>query len=287
VLLPHFKEQGKPFMLLYWSSDPDGTQHSQRDSVSELDARHQRPDLVRRHQGGGRRLSRDHDDAEGARLDKTTNIFVTADHGFSTVSKQSKTSPSTRNQLPDDSARVSAAGFLAIDLAEALDLPLHEPSPKARRRLQRRQASAPRQRDPRQDPAKPEWSSRQRRQRPDLSPAGQRQELAPKVVKACWRRTTPAACSSTTSSGAFPARCRSSPSAERSARARRRPRSWSTSARRTIGCDQPLFCAVTVTDATADAGPGPSRQLQPRRHGEFHGRDRPGLQGGLQSTRRR
>ena len=36
VLLPHFKESGKPFMLLYWSSDPDGTQHSQRDSLNEL-----------------------------------------------------------------------------------------------------------------------------------------------------------------------------------------------------------------------------------------------------------
>jgi hypothetical protein len=36
VLLPHFKEQKKPFMLLYWSSDPDGTQHSQRDSLGEF-----------------------------------------------------------------------------------------------------------------------------------------------------------------------------------------------------------------------------------------------------------
>ena len=36
VLLPYFKESKKPFMLLYWSSDPDGTQHSQRDSVNEL-----------------------------------------------------------------------------------------------------------------------------------------------------------------------------------------------------------------------------------------------------------
>jgi hypothetical protein len=36
VLLPYFKENRKPFMLLYWSSDPDGTQHSQRDSVNEL-----------------------------------------------------------------------------------------------------------------------------------------------------------------------------------------------------------------------------------------------------------
>ena len=37
VLLPHYKETGKPFMLLYWSSDPDGTQHSQLDSENDLD----------------------------------------------------------------------------------------------------------------------------------------------------------------------------------------------------------------------------------------------------------
>jgi hypothetical protein len=36
VLLPHFKASGKPFMLVYWSPDPDGTQHSQLDSANEL-----------------------------------------------------------------------------------------------------------------------------------------------------------------------------------------------------------------------------------------------------------
>ena len=36
VLLPYFKENKTPFMLLYWSSDPDGTQHSQRDSINDL-----------------------------------------------------------------------------------------------------------------------------------------------------------------------------------------------------------------------------------------------------------
>jgi arylsulfatase A-like enzyme len=49
-------------------------------------------------------------------LDKNTDIFVTADHGFLTISHESKTSPSAKDgQL--------AQGFLASDLASALSLP--------------------------------------------------------------------------------------------------------------------------------------------------------------------
>src|SRR5262249_56603957 len=36
VVLPLFKERGKPFMLVFWSRDPDGTQHNQGDSLSRL-----------------------------------------------------------------------------------------------------------------------------------------------------------------------------------------------------------------------------------------------------------
>jgi hypothetical protein len=32
VVLPLFKERGKPFMLVFWSRDPDGTQHNQGDA---------------------------------------------------------------------------------------------------------------------------------------------------------------------------------------------------------------------------------------------------------------
>src|SRR5262249_23957754 len=32
VLLPRFKREGKPFALVYWSRDPDGSQHNHGDS---------------------------------------------------------------------------------------------------------------------------------------------------------------------------------------------------------------------------------------------------------------
>ena len=28
IVLPHFKEAGKPFALLFWSRDPDMSQHN-------------------------------------------------------------------------------------------------------------------------------------------------------------------------------------------------------------------------------------------------------------------
>src|SRR5262245_64590666 len=36
VVLPMFKERGKPFVLVFWSRDPDGTQHNQGDSLQRL-----------------------------------------------------------------------------------------------------------------------------------------------------------------------------------------------------------------------------------------------------------
>ena len=63
-------------------------------------------------------------------LDTTTNLFITADHGFSTVSKQSSTSPAAKLTYEGVPAGQLPPGFLAIDLATALDLPLHEPFAK-------------------------------------------------------------------------------------------------------------------------------------------------------------
>jgi hypothetical protein len=36
VVLPIFKARNKPFVLVYWSRDPDGTQHAQGDSLNAL-----------------------------------------------------------------------------------------------------------------------------------------------------------------------------------------------------------------------------------------------------------
>ena len=109
MLLPHYKEQGKPFMLLYWSSDPDGTQHSQRDSLNELMPGINGPTSLAAIKVADDDLAAIMATLKELGLDASTNIFVTADHGFSTISKQSKTSPSAKHQLRDDSGRAAAA----------------------------------------------------------------------------------------------------------------------------------------------------------------------------------
>jgi arylsulfatase A-like enzyme len=57
-------------------------------------------------------------------LDSNTDIFVTADHGFVTVSKASATSPSARTANGNGEL---TSGFLAKDLALALGLPIRNP----------------------------------------------------------------------------------------------------------------------------------------------------------------
>jgi arylsulfatase A-like enzyme len=63
-------------------------------------------------------------------LAATTDIVIAADHGFSTISKESKTSPAAQASYADVPAGLLPSGFLAIDLAKALVLPLHDPEKK-------------------------------------------------------------------------------------------------------------------------------------------------------------
>ena len=128
VLLPHFKENKKPFMLMYWSSDPDGTQHTQRDSVNELVPGINGPTSLAAIKVADDDLAAIVAALKELGLESDTNIFITADHGFSTVSKQSKTSPSAKLKYENVPEGQLPPGFLAIDLAHALNLPLHEPS---------------------------------------------------------------------------------------------------------------------------------------------------------------
>jgi hypothetical protein len=63
-------------------------------------------------------------------LSASTNIIVSADHGFSTISKESKTSPSAKVAYDDTPKDFLPMGFVALDLAKALDLPLFDPNDK-------------------------------------------------------------------------------------------------------------------------------------------------------------
>ena len=128
VLLPRFKARGKPFAMVFWSRDPDGTQHNQGDSLGSLTPGINGPTSMAAIRNADTDLARLRAALAKLGLDKTTDILVTADHGFSVTSKQSATSAAAKGRYPDVRAGELPPGFLALDLGKALGLPVWEPA---------------------------------------------------------------------------------------------------------------------------------------------------------------
>jgi hypothetical protein len=135
AVLPLLQRRARPFVLLYWSRDPDGTQHNQGDSLNALVPGINGPT--------SRAAVRDADDnlrqildylRADAALAATTDVFVTSDHGFATISKHdidarhhASASESAAVSYADVPAGFLPPGFLAIDLAQYLQQPLYDP----------------------------------------------------------------------------------------------------------------------------------------------------------------
>jgi len=98
VVLPMFKERGTPFVLIFWSRDPDGTQHNQGDSLNRLTPGINGPTSLA--------AIKNADDAL-AKLRGALEMLGLAD---------------TTDLLPP--------GFLALDLGVALGLPVFDPDAK-------------------------------------------------------------------------------------------------------------------------------------------------------------
>ena len=124
VLIPRFKAQRKPFVLVFWSLDPDGAQHGNGDSLNSLTPGINGPTSRAAIRNASNDLQALRDALKAQGLDATTDIVVTADHGFSTKSLESKTSAAASFRYPDIKPGFLPHGFLAIDLAKALGLPL-------------------------------------------------------------------------------------------------------------------------------------------------------------------
>ena len=135
AVLPLLRRRARPFVLLYWSRDPDGTQHNQGDSLNALVPGINGPT--------SRAAVRDADDnlrqileylRADAALAASTDVFVTSDHGFATISKHdidarhhASASFSAGVSYDDVPAGFLPPGFLAVDLAQSLQQPLYDP----------------------------------------------------------------------------------------------------------------------------------------------------------------
>ena len=146
AILPAFTDKGAQagpgFILVYWSRDPDGTQHNQGDSLGSLVPGVNGPTSRAAVRNADDNLKQILAYVEGnPALAATTDVFVTADHGFATISKRDLDASGRRRTRSyaagrtyrDVSGRqeVDAGalppGFVAIDLARGLDLPLFDP----------------------------------------------------------------------------------------------------------------------------------------------------------------
>jgi arylsulfatase A-like enzyme len=126
VLLPRFKAAGKPFVLVFWSRDPDGTQHSQGDSLNKLEPGINGPTSMAAIRNASNDLAALRKALDELGLADTTDVVITADHGFSTMSRESPTSASSKHRYPDVVPGFIPPGFLAIDLSKALGLPMSD-----------------------------------------------------------------------------------------------------------------------------------------------------------------
>ena len=141
VILPRFKKTGKPFVIVYWSRDPDGTQHNQGDSLNQLVPGINGPTSMAAVKNADTNLKQilSYLDSD-PELAANTDIFLTSDHGFATITKHvvDATGHGTRSYAANwiyKDAQVRQEvntgylpfGFLAIDLAHVLGLPLYDP----------------------------------------------------------------------------------------------------------------------------------------------------------------
>jgi arylsulfatase A-like enzyme len=135
------RDQGKPFLLLYWSRDPDGTQHNQGDSLGTLYPGINGDSSRQALQNADHNLQSILDwlDANPA-TKANTDIFITSDHGFATVSRMEidrnghpTQSEAAKHNYLDAAGNIEnergklPPGFLAIDLAFDLHTNLYDP----------------------------------------------------------------------------------------------------------------------------------------------------------------
>jgi hypothetical protein len=127
AILPLFRERDRPFILVYWSRDPDGTQHAQGDSLNALVPGINGPTSLAAIRNADDNLNQIRAALRDLGLLDTTDIIVAADHGFSTISKESRTSSTVKTKFADTPEGQLPLGFVALDLAQALNLPQIDP----------------------------------------------------------------------------------------------------------------------------------------------------------------
>jgi hypothetical protein len=255
VVLPMFKARNKPFVLVFWSRDPDGTQHNQGDSLLSVTPGINGPTSLAAIKNADDNLAALRKAVDDLGLTATTDIVIAADHGFSTISKESKTSPAAKAQYKDVPAGLLPTGFVAIDLAKALGLPLFDPD-------KNNSAVAADEHQSRgngligADPTKPDVVVAANGGSDLVYIPGKDPALAAKVVEALLAQDYVSGLFVDSAIGAIPGTLPMSAINMQGAARTPRPsivvnfRSYAT------GCDQPVLCTAEIADTSLQQGQG-------------------------------
>jgi hypothetical protein len=141
AILPSFVKTGKPFALVFWSRDADGTQHNQGDSLNSLTPGINGPTSKASVRNADNNLKQILDYLNSdPKLAANTDIFVTADHGFATISRHEvdakghfTKSYAAQFTYKDLTGRLEVnpgflpPGFVGIDIAHALGMSISDP----------------------------------------------------------------------------------------------------------------------------------------------------------------
>jgi hypothetical protein len=255
IVLPLFKARNKPFVLVYWSRDPDGTQHNQGDSLNVLTPGINGASSLAATKNADDNLARLRKTLDELGLAANTDIIVAADHGFSTISKQSKTSPAAKAEYTDVQKGLMPPGFLAIDIAKALGLPLFDPNDK--------NAAVTDNAHPKagngvigKNPAKPDVVVAANGGSDLIYLPGKNRKLAARVVKALLEQDYVSGIFVDASLGQYPGTL---PMSTINLSGKARPPHPAIAVNFisfTTGCDQPVLCAAEVADTGLQQGQG-------------------------------
>ena len=127
AVLPTFRDRHRPFAMVFWSRDPDGTQHNQGDSLMRLIPGINGPTSLAAIHNADANLARLLTTLKELGLDTTTDVILTSDHGFSTISKETATSYAATKSYKNVPPAQLPPGFVAIDLARGLRMNLFDP----------------------------------------------------------------------------------------------------------------------------------------------------------------
>jgi hypothetical protein len=255
IVLPMFKARNKPFVLVFWSRDPDGSQHNTGDSLNTLTPGINGPTSMAGIRNADNNLAQLRKALDDLGLAANTNIIISSDHGFSTISKESRTSPSAKIAYEDTPKDFLPMGFLAIDLAKALKLPLFDPNNK----------NAPIADDAHpkagngvlgKDPAKPDLVVATNGGSDLIYLPGKDKKLADRTVKALLEQDYVSGIFVDDALGRFPGTLPMSQLGLKGNAVTPNPsivvnfRSWSS------GCEEPTNCSVQIADTVLRQGQG-------------------------------